>query len=365
MERLNPAEATYDVMRPYGVWGVISPFNYPMALVAGPAGAALVAGNTVVLKPSEIGSWCAHRLYDVLVEAGVPAGVVNLVTGPGETTGAALVADDRLGGITFTGSSEVGMAIHRSFSRRLPAAGDLRDGRQEPGDRRRQRRPRPGRRGRRPLGVRARRAEVLGRVAGVRRRRRGRRVLRPAGGAGRRDPRRRARCAAAASCRRSSTRRRSPATRRRSPRRGRVGEVVGGGTRLTDGELAHGNFVAPTVVRVPSDSSLWIDRAVRPDHRRRRRRLARRGHRPGQRHAVRAHRRAVRRRRRRRSTASSTASRPASSTSTGRPARRPARGPACSRSAAGSARAPAARPAAARTTCSSTCASRAARSSGR
>ena len=74
MERLAPAEATYDVMRPYGVWGVISPFNYPMALVAGPAGAALAAGNTVVLKPSEIGSWCAHRFYDVLVEAGVPAG---------------------------------------------------------------------------------------------------------------------------------------------------------------------------------------------------------------------------------------------------------------------------------------------------
>ena len=87
MERLNPAEATSDVMRPYGAWAVISPFNYPMALVAGPAGAALVAGNTVVLKPSEIGSWCAHRLYDVLVEAGVPAGVVNLVTGPGRDDG--------------------------------------------------------------------------------------------------------------------------------------------------------------------------------------------------------------------------------------------------------------------------------------
>ena len=174
MERLNPAEATYDVMRPYGVWGVISPFNYPMALVAGPAGAALVAGNTVVLKPSEIGSWCGHRFYDVLVEAGVPPGVVNLVTGPGETAGAALVADDRLGGITFTGSSEVGMAIHRSFSRAPPAPGDLRDGRQEPGARGGQRRPGRRRRGGGPLGVRPRRAEVLGRVTGVRPRHRGR-----------------------------------------------------------------------------------------------------------------------------------------------------------------------------------------------
>ena len=120
MERLVPTEATSDVMRPLGVWAVISPFNYPMALVAGPAGAALVAGNTVVLKPSEVGSLCAHLFYGLLIEAGIPAGVVNLVTGPGETTGAALVADPRVGGLTFTGSSEVGMAIHRSFSTAWP-----------------------------------------------------------------------------------------------------------------------------------------------------------------------------------------------------------------------------------------------------
>ena len=55
MGRLNPAEDTRDVMRPYGVWAVISPFNFPMALAAGPLGAALVAGNTVVLKPSQAG----------------------------------------------------------------------------------------------------------------------------------------------------------------------------------------------------------------------------------------------------------------------------------------------------------------------
>ena len=62
MERFSDAEATRDVMRPYGVWGVIAPFNYPAALVAGPAGAALVAGNTVVIKPSEIGSLCGHLM---------------------------------------------------------------------------------------------------------------------------------------------------------------------------------------------------------------------------------------------------------------------------------------------------------------
>ena len=71
MERFSEAEATRDVMRPYGVWGVIAPFNYPAALVAGPAGAALVAGNTVVLKPSEIGSLCGHLMYDAFIDGGV------------------------------------------------------------------------------------------------------------------------------------------------------------------------------------------------------------------------------------------------------------------------------------------------------
>ena len=83
MNRLSPEEATWDVMRPYGVWAVISPFNFPMALAAGPAGAALVAGNTVVLKPSNAGALMAVKLYEALREAGVPAGAVHLVTGSG------------------------------------------------------------------------------------------------------------------------------------------------------------------------------------------------------------------------------------------------------------------------------------------
>jgi 1-pyrroline-5-carboxylate dehydrogenase len=120
MERLDPRDTNTDVMRPHGVWAVISPFNYPMALVAGPAGAALAAGNTVVLKPSEIGSLCGMLTYELLVEAGVPPGVVNVVTGPGETVGAALVADPRVAGLTFTGSSAVGMDILRRFSARWP-----------------------------------------------------------------------------------------------------------------------------------------------------------------------------------------------------------------------------------------------------
>ena len=120
MGRLNPAEATSDVMRPYGVWAVISPFNFPMALAAGPMGAALVAGNTVVLKPSEQGVFTGLMTCEALWEAGVPTEVLHVVTGPGETVGHALVRDPDVDGITFTGSYEVGMEIYRSFTREHP-----------------------------------------------------------------------------------------------------------------------------------------------------------------------------------------------------------------------------------------------------
>ncbi len=120
MGRLNPAEATSDVMRPYGVWAVISPFNFPMALSAGPMGAALVAGNTVVLKPSEQGVFTGLKTCEILWEAGVPAGALHVVTGPGETVGQALVAHPDVAGITFTGSYEVGMEIYRTFTRDHP-----------------------------------------------------------------------------------------------------------------------------------------------------------------------------------------------------------------------------------------------------
>ena len=120
MGRLNPVEETSDVMRPYGVWAVISPFNFPMALSAGPMGAALVAGNTVVLKPSEQGVFTGLKTCEILWEAGVPKGVLHVVTGPGETVGHALVTDPDVDGITFTGSYEVGMEIYRTFTREHP-----------------------------------------------------------------------------------------------------------------------------------------------------------------------------------------------------------------------------------------------------
>jgi 1-pyrroline-5-carboxylate dehydrogenase len=93
-----------SVLRPYGVWVVISPFNFPAALTAGPVGAALVAGNTVVMKPATDTPWTVRLLGECFQAAGLPAGVLNFVTGPGSSLGEALIRP-QVDGITFTGSS--------------------------------------------------------------------------------------------------------------------------------------------------------------------------------------------------------------------------------------------------------------------
>ncbi len=105
-----------SVMRPYGTWLVISPFNFPASLTGGPAGAALVAGNTVVMKPATDTPWTVRLLAECFRDAGLPDGVVNYVTGPGSTLGQALITCSDVDGATFTGSFDVGMGIFRDFS---------------------------------------------------------------------------------------------------------------------------------------------------------------------------------------------------------------------------------------------------------
>ena len=104
-----------SVLRPYGVWLVISPFNFPFALTGGPTGAALVAGNTVVIKPASDTAWIVRLLAECFRDAGLPDGVLNFVTGPGSTLGQSLVTCD-VDGVTFTGSFDVGSRIYRDFS---------------------------------------------------------------------------------------------------------------------------------------------------------------------------------------------------------------------------------------------------------
>jgi 1-pyrroline-5-carboxylate dehydrogenase len=105
-----------SLLRPYGVWLVISPFNFPCALSGGPAGAALVTGNTLVLKPATDTPWTPRLIAECFRDAGLPDGVCNYVTGPGGTLGQALIEHPDVAGVTFTGSYDVGMKIYRDFA---------------------------------------------------------------------------------------------------------------------------------------------------------------------------------------------------------------------------------------------------------
>jgi 1-pyrroline-5-carboxylate dehydrogenase len=100
-----------SVLRPYGVWAVIAPFNFPLALMGGPTAAALVTGNVVVAKGSTHTPWAGRLLADCLRDAGAPAGVFQLVHGPSETVGRALSEHADVAGITFTGSVVVGRRL--------------------------------------------------------------------------------------------------------------------------------------------------------------------------------------------------------------------------------------------------------------
>jgi 1-pyrroline-5-carboxylate dehydrogenase len=105
-----------SVLRPYGVWLVISPFNFPFALTGGPAGSALVTGNTIVIKPATDTPWVVRMLAECFRDAGLPDGAFNYVTGPGRTLGQALIDSPEVDGVTFTGSYDVGMKIYRDFA---------------------------------------------------------------------------------------------------------------------------------------------------------------------------------------------------------------------------------------------------------
>jgi RHH-type proline utilization regulon transcriptional repressor/proline dehydrogenase/delta 1-pyrroline-5-carboxylate dehydrogenase len=107
--------------QPRGVAAVISPWNFPLAICCGMAAAALVTGNTAVVKPAEQTPGIAKVLCDILWQAGIPREVLHFLPGPGETVGAALVRDPRVAVIAFTGSKAVGLDI-------IKAAGNTPDG---------------------------------------------------------------------------------------------------------------------------------------------------------------------------------------------------------------------------------------------
>ncbi len=104
---------------PVGVVGIITPWNFPFCIPAWKIAPALVAGNTVVFKPASLVPWCAQLLVQAFEEAGLPSGVLNMVTGPGGTVGNTIVDDPRVKAITFTGSNAVGARLYAQAAKRM------------------------------------------------------------------------------------------------------------------------------------------------------------------------------------------------------------------------------------------------------
>jgi 1-pyrroline-5-carboxylate dehydrogenase len=116
---LNANEQTRSVLRPWGVFAVVSPFNFPMALAVGMSSGALLGGNTAILKPSQDTPWSAQKIYEVFRDAGLPEGVFQLIYGEGAAIGRALTDHPGVDGVAFTGSKQVGMDIFHRFNAKI------------------------------------------------------------------------------------------------------------------------------------------------------------------------------------------------------------------------------------------------------
>lgn len=106
-----PNEDCTSILKPFGAWGVIAPFNFPVAITIGMTTACLLTGNTCVLKPASDTPLVAFRFVELLEEAGVPKGVINFVTGSGTVAGQAILDSPEISGIVFTGSRQVGLKV--------------------------------------------------------------------------------------------------------------------------------------------------------------------------------------------------------------------------------------------------------------
>jgi 1-pyrroline-5-carboxylate dehydrogenase len=112
----DPKEHNLSVLLPYGVWAVISPFNFPMALSAAPIAAALITGNTVVFKGASDAPYTNWKVAELFSQAGLPTGAFNFISGPGSEVGQELLVNPDISGWTFTGSHDVGMLLYRTVA---------------------------------------------------------------------------------------------------------------------------------------------------------------------------------------------------------------------------------------------------------
>src|SRR5918992_5393780 len=120
MKSAYPNEKSMSVMKPYGIWGVIAPFNFPVAIFAGMSTGAIITGNTVVAKPSSNTPIIAWKFAQIFKQAGLPDGVFNLVIGSGDKVGNELVSNRDVAGIVFTGSRDIGFHMAKEFANTRP-----------------------------------------------------------------------------------------------------------------------------------------------------------------------------------------------------------------------------------------------------
>ena len=114
----TPDTTIFTRAEPIGVAALITPWNFPIAIPAWKLAPALISGNAVVLKPADLTPLSATHLATALMDAGLPAGVLNVVHGPGPVVGDALARDPRVGALSFTGSTRVGLGLHEILSGR-------------------------------------------------------------------------------------------------------------------------------------------------------------------------------------------------------------------------------------------------------
>jgi aldehyde dehydrogenase (NAD+) len=107
-----PSKIAMTFRRPIGVVGCITPWNFPIAIPSWKIGAALISGCTIVFKPASITPLCAARLVEVLAEAGVPPGVLNMVTGPGSAVGSEIAENPKVRAVSFTGGTTAGRDVY-------------------------------------------------------------------------------------------------------------------------------------------------------------------------------------------------------------------------------------------------------------
>jgi 1-pyrroline-5-carboxylate dehydrogenase len=110
------SEKNISVMKPYGVWGIISPFNFPAAIFLGMSIGSIITGNTAVVKPASNTPIIGYKLLEIMIDSGLPAGVLNYITGDAATIGKIIINNNKISGIVFTGSKDVGYNIFKDSS---------------------------------------------------------------------------------------------------------------------------------------------------------------------------------------------------------------------------------------------------------